>query len=554
MMLLLMLACAKQGMPPGGPVDETPPEVIQTIPISGETMVDPRVSVQIWFSERIEPKSASDAIFISPFVGEDVKYQFRNRRARIIFPEPLETNLTFVITLGTGIKDYRNNALETSYTLAFSTGPVLDQGEITGQIHGIENASGIDVWAYTLGDSSDPNPSIHEPKYIVQCETQGGFKFSHIAPGLYRLFAVRDRMADRLYQDGEDEVGVTSKDVLLSLGRVLSAEGLNFRMALKDTVGPSIVRAVSLDRHHLMLRLDEPISSRHGLPSGSLTMVSADDNQDTLSFHYSYVDPMSPQMLHILTQAQTDGEKYELSLQDLWDEAGNPIDTAYSTTFFTGVAAPDTTIPNLILVDPQPGTKLLTLDGPIRLVFSEVMDTTEFGNGLIFGDTLGLKIEGAIKWKNPSEVLFQSTDRLKSQTTYEIGLFGNGVMDPAGNSLADTLFRFQTLNSDTLSEIAGKIIDSDSSAVGEIHVIAHQIENSGITYLKRLSEPGIYHFTGVLPGQYLLECFRDSDGNGRYSMGNPFPFEFSERFVVYMDTVKVRSRWPNEGNDIILPR
>ena len=62
-----------------------------------------------------------------------------------------------------------------------------------------------------------------------------------------------------------------------------------------------------------------------------------------------------------------------------------------------------------------------------------------------------------------------------------------------------------------------------------------------------------YYLKDVLPGLYLLESFRDWDGDGRYSLGRPFPFKPSERFVVYQDTVRVRSRWPNEGNDIILP-
>ena len=57
----------------------------------------------------------------------------------------------------------------------------------------------------------------------------------------------------------------------------------------------------------------------------------------------------------------------------------------------------------------------------------------------------------------------------------------------------------------------------------------------------------------LLPGHYFLDCFRDSDGNGRYSYGHTFPFVPAERFAVYPDTVVLRSRWPNEGNDIILP-
>ena len=85
------------------------------------------------------------------------------------------------------------------------------------------------------------------------------------------------------------------------------------------------------------------------------------------------------------------------------------------------------------------------------------------------------------------------------------------------------------------------------------HITARQVQDSKITYTQILPQPGAYRFNAILPGQYLLECFRDRDGNGRFSPGKPYPYEPSERFIVYSDTVKIRSKWPNEGNDIILP-
>jgi len=551
--LFLLLACAKQGMPPGGPVDKTPPEVVRTIPVPGETMVDPNTSVQIWFSEGIQSQSAPDNIFITPYVGEEVKYQFRGRRIRIAFPQPLDSNRTYVVTFGTGIKDYRNNGMEVSFTLAFSTGPVLDEGEITGQIYGIKDAKGIDVWAYAIEDSLDPDPSKREPKYIVQCGTQGEFKFSNISPGLYRLFAMRDRLADRLYQAGEDEVGVTFRDVLLSRDGGIGADSLHFRMAREDTVGPSIIRVVSMDRHHLILRFDEPISSECSLSSGSLAVIPVEDSSEPLSIEQIYLDPLNLQMVHVVTDAQADGKKYTLSVTDLWDEAGNPVDTAYDEVLFNGIGLSDTTLPKLVQTDPRSGANLVGLKGVVRLIFSEAMDSTLFREGFSLRDTLGYPVEGTFKWKNPSEVTFFSSKPLESQWTYEVSILGKGVKDLGENPLPDSLYRFQTLNGDTLSAISGTVTDLNTEAVGGIHVVARQIENSDITYRQILPMPGEYTFMDIFPGQYLLECFRDRDGNGRYSMGRPFPYQPSERFCVYKDTVNVRSKWPNQGNDIILP-
>jgi len=67
-----------------------------------------------------------------------------------------------------------------------------------------------------------------------------------------------------------------------------------------------------------------------------------------------------------------------------------------------------------------------------------------------------------------------------------------------------------------------------------------------------IDEPGNYQFDHILPGIYVIKGFRDADSNGVYSYGQAIPFCPAERFFVYPDSIKVRSRWPNEGNTIIL--
>ena len=64
--LLTLMACAKQGFPPGGPVDKAPSQVISTYPSAGATGVDVSTPVIIGFNEWMEQKSLKESIFISP--------------------------------------------------------------------------------------------------------------------------------------------------------------------------------------------------------------------------------------------------------------------------------------------------------------------------------------------------------------------------------------------------------------------------------------------------------------------------------------------------------
>ncbi len=553
LLTILFIYCAKEGFPPGGPEDRIPPEVIHTIPTVGQTHVDTETHIEIWFSEGIQSASALNSVFITPYPGEDVKINCRGSKITIDFPQSLKSDLTYVITLGTGIQDYRNNSMTVSYTLAFSTGETLDRGEISGIVYDVETATGVDIWAYRLEENPDPNPILQKPDYVVQCSTEGEFRFSYLSPGIYRLYAIRDRISDRLYQRVEDEFGITYRDAFLSMDDSLNTDRLIFKMTREDTLGPSLTRAASTHRNHVTLLFDEPISYQSPINSNSFTIISEENANDTLSISQAYIDPLNRERLHILTDDQYAEKRYKITIHHLMDEHENPVDDLYNEAFFSGSGVSDTIPPILLQTMPSADDQSIPLNTQMSFIFSEAIELSQFAEGFSLSDSSNQIISGSIQWINPVQVLYQPDALLKSQTPYTIRLSGEKTMDLAGNAMADTVFQFQTLNQDTLSAILGHIIDDSSEEPGDIHIQASQIENTEIIYTQILTEPGEYHFSDVLPGQYIIECFRDRDGNGQFSYGDVFPYQPSERFVVYPDTVLIRSRWPNEGNDLILP-
>jgi hypothetical protein len=145
---------------------------------------------------------------------------------------------------------------------------------------------------------------------------------------------------------------------------------------------------------------------------------------------------------------------------------------------------------------------------------------------------------------------------LRGRCRHQALMFGSLLHDFAGLPLRKDTVRvtFWTMNCDTLSSIAGTVRDEDSSATGPIVLRATQVRPKGQSQETVLSAPGAYEFTHLLPGVYLLEGYRDQDANGRYSFGSAVPFVPAERFVALADSIQVRSRWPNVGNDIVLPR
>jgi len=157
--LLGFHACANQGFPPGGPEDKTPPEIVSSVPymISLNLLLDQ--DVEILFSEKIDARTVSNAVFISPTPGEDTEIKVKGKTLLIHFSEPLIKDVTYTITLGTGIKDLHGNSLLHSFTLAFSTGGQLDHNEISGKVFA-DKPENVTVWAYFLEADSVVNPSL----------------------------------------------------------------------------------------------------------------------------------------------------------------------------------------------------------------------------------------------------------------------------------------------------------------------------------------------------------------------------------------------------------
>jgi len=554
-LVCLLVACAKQGFPPGGPIDKTPPRIVKVYPPPDSTGVDTRTWVEFTFSESVDRRSVEEALFISPNPG-DLKYRWKGKRLKIEFLDTLKKGRTYVVTLGTDVKDLRNNRMKESFTLAFSTGDSLDKGEISGRVFGEGRVEGALVWAYLLEENGPPDPMTKRPDYVTQCDSEGRFSLSYLSPGRYRLFAVIDKNRDRRYDPEYDALGVGTSDVLI-LPDSLKVGNRCFRVAVRDTTRPSLLSAMTPDKHHITLRFSEGMSEKNVASPASYQIITLDSSEtDSLEVLMAYRDPLNSALIHLISEEQEGGREYLLEVKGLYDLAGNEIDTSYNRVSFWGSTRPDTLKPRIISYFPPDSARDFSPWDKIYFVFDEAMDQGSFERGFSLTDSLGKPLSGEFNWENPARVQFLLKGRLQSLMTYRIQIDPDSVTDLFGNTLADSLINliFIAVNRDTLSAIRGKVIDEDSNASGRIYLIARQAQRGGKTYRISLEAPGGYSFEDIFPGIYLIEGFRDADGDGEYSFGSPFPFSPAERFVVYPDSIKVRSRWPNEGNDIVFPR
>ena len=190
----LWAACATPLPPGGGPPDDTPPHIVESIPAAGATNVS-EASLRIVFAEHINESSFRQALSIIPEPETPPELDWRGPRVDIRLADPLRDSTTYVFTLDTGLRDLHGIALAAPIILAFSTGPTLNAGVLTGRVvhsHDGAPAPGVDVLAYAAQDGAPPDSLPARPAYRTQTDPDGVFRFEYMTERDWFVAALDD--------------------------------------------------------------------------------------------------------------------------------------------------------------------------------------------------------------------------------------------------------------------------------------------------------------------------------------------------------------------------
>ncbi len=550
--LLWLAGCAHQVPPTGGPEDKTPPVVVRTVPPNGAVRVPRDVQVEFEFSEKIDRETFPGALFISPHPEGDLKFKFHGRRVRLSFPDSLLPDRTYVLTLGTDLRDNHGVAMAKSYTLAFTTGDSIDHGEISGRVWA-DKPQGVALWAYILPDAAQPfkGPRQRSGDYITQAGDDGSFRFSYISRGRYRVFAVRDRARNGVYDPGEDEIGIPPADVHITRDR-LRVQDLHFRLSREDTVRPGISSAEMKHRSMLEIRFDEPVVAPDTSNWAAYFSLQEKDTGKEHRLLQAARFPLDGRVFYAVTEPLTRAADLRLSATGLTDRAGNPLDSAYAAYDVPARVNPDTLAPRILRMEPADSATNVELDQPIRLFFSEWMDTTRTEGLLEVVGPGDSAVVGRLRWESPFHLRFAPASGWAGRTRYTFRPRRENLRDLAGNALFDTsgVRTFTTLDADTLTEISGSVELLPASGDSLPVVLQLKPVQGKRRYILRLPAPGNFRFQAILPGVYFIDGFLDRNHNGVYDFGKLEPFIPAEQYFVYPDSIKAIPRWPNVGNRI----
>lgn len=221
--MLLILAslfslwyCANPGTPTGGPKDEKPPVLVNSIPKQNALNFNGK-TIELEFDELIQLKDANQKFVVSPPVNKRPIIDPRGKRIRITFEEELQPATTYTLDFADAISDNNESNILENFRFSFSTGESTDSMVIAGNLfdaYDLSPADGILVFLHKNIEDSAFVKLV--PNRIAKTDAKGRFSIQNVAPGEYRLFALDDLNRNYKFDQRGEQIAFVKEVVVPS--------------------------------------------------------------------------------------------------------------------------------------------------------------------------------------------------------------------------------------------------------------------------------------------------------------------------------------------------
>ena len=471
LIILLLASCANPRAPSGGPRDETPPSVVRTNPVRDTVNVPTSTeALRIEFSEYIERSSFSQALSVTPTFEERPEVSWSGRTAEIEFPSPLRDSTTYIFSLDANLSDAHGVSLDNPLTVAFSTGPRINRGQIQGRVVGKRRGAPqqrVDVYAYVLSPDAvgAPQPLPDQPSYRTQTGEEGTFGFDYMREGRYYVVALRDNNRNR-HPDAGEPYAVPPR-LAIRADSAVDAVPVPWLLAKSDTAAPSLQQVRPVSQRRFRVSFDEPVRLQTRAPEAWAPQDSASGT--SVDVQGVYAVPDRPAAVVVRTAPMRD-VRHRLPLRRgiVADTLGQPLvpDTARFRAatradtvrmrfrrFLPAGLRQDSTGARPLLPDIQPGIR-----------FNQAPDSIDLQQGISVRDTTGESRAFSLATENGTDYRIQFESPLAPGQYVDVAVVGDVFAQ------ADTTYRrrFRRVTRRVLGALEGRVRVADTTQEGTV--------------------------------------------------------------------------------------
>jgi hypothetical protein len=191
--------CANIIPPTGGPRDSLPPVLIQVSP-PDSTLNFTNNRIVFSFNEFVDVQNLTENLIVSPTPKLNPVVDYKLRTVTVKIKDTLEPRTTYSLNFGNAIRDINEGNVLKNFTYVFSTGPRLDDKQVTGNVILAESGKIDSTLTVMLHRSDDDSAVIKErPRYYTRVDASGRFTFQYLPEGTFYLYALKDEGGSRRY-------------------------------------------------------------------------------------------------------------------------------------------------------------------------------------------------------------------------------------------------------------------------------------------------------------------------------------------------------------------
>jgi hypothetical protein len=497
---LVMVSCAKTVSLGGGPIDETPPKLVRSVPENLEVNYS-KNKIYLAFDEFVTFNNFNKEFIMTP-KPEKVKVKppsgYASKKFVVEF-EPVPGVNTYKMDFGKVVQDYKEGNVLEGLTLTFSLGTTADSGKIKGSILADTTEVQQDKLMAVLylpkekGKFKEKLITQKQAPYSARVNPDSlFFVFDYLPESQYKLMVFEDLNDNKLYDPKKEHIGFLGS--------------------------PTLPDTSTVHRIPLFKEFYTPVFTTPEQSKGKIRLIYN---------HIDFGDSLEIKLLNEVIGPYkiskiTDEEESKTYL-DIWHKTHLKEKTKFK---FTDVFK-DTVSINLekdsLETFPQAEYSLSSTEAihPTQKLFiqSKTVPIKSFNQSKIILTKIGSS-SSTVKGKySLSDDNIQINFKRRGGTSYQAQLNPNAITDFFGNKNADTLrFEFNTLD---LSKQTGDLELQLEQTLKKPLIV--QLVSDELSFKKELKKGETQLSFENLPGKtYKLTLLVDENNNKLWDNGDFF--------------------------------
>ncbi len=532
--VVLLISCAQQTNPTGGPKDEEAPVLVESNPKNGSVNFKGS-QIELSFSEPIQLISVKEQLIISPNIKETETSFIRNKVV-LKFKSPLRDSTTYTINFREAVQDLTEKNIAKDVKLAISTGSYLDSLTISGKVYELPSGKPMKDVTIALHYQNDTfNIFKHRAEIVTKADENGLFVIENLKPTNYYLYAFQDKNKNLIVDGRNEKYGFLTRKFSL----IHNEEKID-------------VPLVSLDSRTIKLISAKPFQNYFYVKTNKAIAAYSINFPDTLkSVSQLGEDKSSLKVYKNFNNADSIQAKFVIL-----DSLSNRIDTTLYVKF--NATKPDMKLDKFTSTPEQmvllKKNNLLT--GSIK--FNKPLKQITY-------DSIYYLVDSLTRYTlTPQDLTLDTLKqiiRISKVLPLVVAVASDRTSDGAEQTarrkeLSSGTRKAVTVNELIIAKAALISIDQDSSVRQNIKPKMFKEEDLAITnvesnsksvnfFIDLLDSKGVVvqtvynqsnvSFINIEPGEYSVRLIEDVNNNGKWDAGNYFKSEEPEPIYYYYD-------------------